>query len=218
MFDPMKLPHDFREQLYNLPRGTLRPLRVEEVDEGPATPPNTPEPPDPEPLESKTPGREGREGKEGLPSASPSWILRMRIPSLTSEMSEAETAEHVRRYSTITHEEVPVEDHEHHDRSSSSSATADADCSFAMGFPEPLVEGFEGEILRRERIRVHWLDLQELKVDQQLRRGQVCWSEEWIPRQAGGSVGRPRRILSGQGTALFGEVSMPIQSWLKTQR
>ena len=75
-----------------------------------ATPPNTPSHVEPPEAVRRSGKKRPSEGKpEGSPSASPSWIQRhMRIPSLTSEISEASAVE-TRRSSTVMQEEEIAE-------------------------------------------------------------------------------------------------------------
>lgn len=126
MFDPKQLAPDFRKQLlHSYRRPKLWTFRVPEAeilehsfqdDEGleliyePPTPPNTPSATaDPSPRRKKrSEGKmePGSPRSPGSPTPSPSWLLRqMRIPSLTSEISElsGEGVE-LRRSSTLTQE------------------------------------------------------------------------------------------------------------------
>ena len=119
MFDPKRLPADFRQQLYNLRpiAGAFRQhLCVEtelsqDLGEAPPTPPNTPSHTHEAPEAVRRSGKKRpSEGKpEGSPSASPSWIQRhMRIPSLTSEMSDASAEVETRRSSTVVQEQEEI--------------------------------------------------------------------------------------------------------------
>lgn len=123
MFDPKQLPADFRQQLCNLPRPiAARAFKhhlcitgvegelSEDLGEAPQTPPNTPSHVEPPEAVRRSGKKRPSEGKpEGSPSASPSWIQRhMRIPSFTSEISEASAVE-TRRSSTVMQEEEIAE-------------------------------------------------------------------------------------------------------------
>lgn len=223
MFDPKQLPADFRQQLYNLPRpiaarafkpdlcinGVESELSEDLGHEAPQTPPNTPshvEPPESVLRRSGPQKSLPSEGKsEGSPSASPSWIQRhMRIPSLTSEISEASAEVETRRSSTVVQEEEiagfpcgPPRVGEE----SSSSAADDADASLDASPSGPSAafadaETSEGyEVLQRHQAppgtpKVHWLEQQELRIRQQLRHSCLDWSYVSMPRQAGGMVTR----------------------------
>ena len=213
MFDRNELPPSLQQQLYD-----RRPVRSgcqvqpylaeisdESGEEGkslPPTPPNTPEP-----DSSKRSKAKRTERTSAPPQTSPSWILRnMRIPSLTSDTSEAsadgEGAFGLRRASTVT--QMTQEEVEEAEMEVSSSctdaepvATDATDATDATAALHQEVDRMDTNVQRQlvSLPRMHWLEVQESRICQRVSTSQVCWSEEVTPRQAGGAAGSLVKVV-----------------------
>ena len=155
----------------------------------------------------------------------------MRIPSLTSDTSEAsgdgEGAFGLRRASTVT--QMTQEEVQEAEMEVSSSCTdAEPEATVATD-AEPValhqVDGMDTNVQRQlvTLPRMHWLEVQESRICQRVSTSQVCWSEEVTPRQAGGAAGSLVKVVvrtkrwSGLIYQTISSLSFAdIAFWLKT--
>ncbi|CAK8991659.1 unnamed protein product [Durusdinium trenchii] len=218
MFDPNKLPKDFRRQLYHgqyrLPRGgggggggnlglqvchELDIAYFEDVQfwesDVPQTPPNTP-------VHACAP--DNSDAKRDRLSKTPTLPCsrNQRNPSLTSEAeSELQPQPFQRQTTHTTDNEMPVVETERADACEESSSSAcpelpEPDFSMAPLADDEIVYN-DTTVEHEKRLsmlsphidvqpRAHWLEVQERRVGQQIRRNQVSYDETPRPRQAGG--------------------------------
>lgn len=157
----------------------------------------------------------------------------MRIPSLTSDTSEAsgdgEGAFGLRRASTVTQmTQEEVQEAEMEVSSSCTDADAEPVATVATD-AEPValhqVDGMDTNVQRQlvTLPRMHWLEVQESRICQRVSTSQVCWSEEVTPRQAGGAAGSLAKVVvrtkrwSGLIYQTISSLSFAdIAFWLKT--
>lgn len=209
MFDRSELPPNLQQLYDRRPARSgfqvqryLADISDESGEEGkslPPTPPNTPEP-----ESSKRSKAKRTERTSAPPQTSPSWILRnMRIPSLTSDTSEAsgdgEGAFGLRRASTVT--QMTQEEVQEAEMEVSSSCTDAEPVATVATDAEPValhqVDGMDTNVQRQlvTLPRMHWLEVQESRICQRVSTSQVCWSEEVTPRQAGGAAGSLAKVV-----------------------
>lgn len=155
----------------------------------------------------------------------------MRIPSLTSDTSEAsgdgEGAFGLRRASTVT--QMTQEEVQEAEMEVSSSCTDAEPVATVATDAEPValhqVDGMDTNVQRQlvTLPRMHWLEVQESRICQRVSTSQVCWSEEVTPRQAGGAAGSLAKVVvrtkrwSGLIYQTISSLSFAdIAFWLKT--